>query len=624
MAHDERMTTTPEQTRDLNAVLEHLRRSRGFDFSGYKRTTLERRLQKRMQAVNVDSYAEYLSVLEANPDEFTRLFDTVLINVTRFFRDGAPWEYVSTEIIPKVVAAKRPNDTIRVWSAGCATGEEAYTLAMVFAEALGVDEFRRRVKIYATDLDEGALAVARQAAYGDRDVAEIPPELRERYFDRQEQSYVFQKDLRRNVIFGRNDLIQDAPISRIDLLVCRNTLMYFDAPTQARILARFHFALCDTGFLVLGRAETLLTQASAFTPVDLKRRIFAKVPRPPLRDRLIISAQAGTAEMAAELATAVRLRDAAFDGTPMAQIVVDRGGALALANERARLLFDIATSDIGRPLQDLEVSYRPAELRSLLERAYAEGRTVALEDVQWRTAGIDERWMSVRVVPLSSNGEGFIGASITFADVGASRRLQQQLEESRHNLETAYEELQATNEELETTNEELQSTVEELETTNEELQSSNEELETMNEELQAANEELQTMNEEFRLRGEELTQVNAFLEAVFASLRRGVAVLDRDLKVMIWNSDAEELWGLRASEAQGESFSQLDIGLPVHDLLDPVRAALAGNSPAREAVVPAVNRRGRSIQCRVTCAPFSGGPGGHPRGVILLMEELPP
>src|SRR4051812_4754437 len=217
-----------------------------------------------MQAVGAKTYAEFAQLLEQNAAEFDHLCNTVLINVTAFFRDGVPWEALSNMIVPRILEAKAPEEPIRVWSAGCASGEEAYTLAIVLAEALGTDAFRSRVKIYATDVDEQALTFARHATYDAKQLEGVPPSLVEKYFERQDGRYVFRKDLRRLVIFGRNDLVQDAPISRIDLLVCRNTLMYFNAATQAKILARFHFALSDAGYLFLGRAETLLAHSESF------------------------------------------------------------------------------------------------------------------------------------------------------------------------------------------------------------------------------------------------------------------------------------------------------------------------------------------------------------------------
>jgi two-component system CheB/CheR fusion protein len=228
----------------------------------------------------------------------------------------------------------------------------------------------------------------------------------------------------------------------------------------------------------------------------------------------------------------------------------------------------------------------------------------------------------VQVQPLVDPEGAVLGVSINFSDVTRYQRLQNELETSNQELEMAYEELQSTNEELETTNEELQSSNEELETTNEELQSTNEELETMNEELQSTNEELQTVNEELQKRGEELNQSNAFLESILTSLRGGVVVVDRDLGVQIWNHKAEDLWGLRSNEALEQNFLNLDIGLPVEQLRQPMRVCLAGDDRgATEVLLPAINRRGRSIQCRVTCTPLTGSEA-QIQGVILLMEEI--
>ena len=277
----------------LEVLLDYLRRSRGFDFTGYKRTSLSRRVQKRMQDVGADTYLSYLDLLEVDPDEFTQLFNTILLNVTSFFRDPPTWDYLSGEVMPQLAAAKGADEPIRIWSAGCASGEEAYTLAMVAAEAIGAEAVRERVKIYATDVDEEALTQARQARYDARRVEGVPPELLERYFERSGDEYVFSKDLRRSVIFGRHDLIQDAPISRIDLLVCRNTLMYLNSETQARVLARFSFALREGGYLLLGKAEMLLAHSNVFTSMDLKRRVFRKVPGATLRERLLVLTDAG-------------------------------------------------------------------------------------------------------------------------------------------------------------------------------------------------------------------------------------------------------------------------------------------------------------------------------------------
>jgi two-component system, chemotaxis family, CheB/CheR fusion protein len=612
----------PKTDQDLELLLDYLRRSRGFDFTGYKRASLSRRIDKRMQVVGVDGYLSYLDHLEVDPEEFTQLFNTILINVTGFFRDPPTWEYLREEILPRVAADKHGGGPIRIWSAGCASGEEAYTLAMVTAEALGADTVRERVKIYATDVDEEALNQARLARYSDKHVEGVPPDLLERYFERNGDGYVFSKDLRRSVIFGRHDLIQDAPISRIDLLTSRNTLMYLNSETQSHVLARFSFALREGGYLMLGKAEMLLAHSNLFSSVDLKRRVFRKVPGATLRDRLMVLTEAGERQIGQPEPREERIRNAALEANPGAQIVVDAAGFLMMANNRARALFNLRPDDVGRPFQDLEISYRPLELRSRIQQVYMDRRPSPIHEVEWPTVSGEVAHLEVQILPLVDDNQVLLGASISFADVTRSRRFKDELEQANRGLEDAYAELQSTNEELETTNEELQSTVEELETTNEELQSTNEELETMNEEMQSTNDELQTINDELAQRTQELHQLTEFLESIWAGLGGAVAVLDPELRVLVWNHGIEDLWGVREEEVQGRSFLNLDIGLPVDQVQPALRQALSGDNGSQSTVVQAVNRRGKSVTCRVTCSPLITNDKAI-RGVIVVVVEEP-
>jgi two-component system, chemotaxis family, CheB/CheR fusion protein len=605
------------EPKDFEPLLDYLTRVRGFDFAAYKRPSLMRRIQKRIQTVGIERFSDYMDYLEVHPDEFEQLFDSILINVTGFFRDESAWDLLRDEVIPTVIGELGPTRTVRIWSAGCASGEETYSIAMLLAEALERDAFRDRVKIYATDLDDQALGQARAATYMERQVQTVPPFLLDRYFIRENDRFVFDKDLRRSVIFGRHDLIQDAPISRVNILLCRNTLMYFNTEAQNRILARFHFALVPEGVLFLGKAEMLFTYSRLFTPIDLRRRVFKKIAKDGWRDRMAILNQAADDDVSGPTGP---MYSAILDASPHPQIAIDNAGTLAMFNERARSIFNIVTSDIGRPIQDLEISYRPVELRSLIDQAGRERRTVTVNDVEWQMVGRQPRFFDVSVVPLIDGGGRALGTSISFNDVSRAQELQVSLDRSRHDLETAYEELQSTNEELETTNEELQSTVEELETTNEELQSTNEELETMNEELQSSNEELQTINDELRQRGDDLNRSNGFLESILTGLRSGVVVLDRELHIIAWNPRAEDLWGLRAEEVRSQNFLNLDIGLPTEQLRAGLRACLNGSGGHMEQVVPATNRRGRAITCRITATPLTGG-NKEVRGVILLMDE---
>jgi two-component system CheB/CheR fusion protein len=609
---------SPAAAIEFEALLVYLKQSRGFDFSAYKRSSLMRRVIVRMQLIGINSFTDYLDYLQVDPDEFTRLFNTILINVTSFFRDREAWEFLAENVLPALLGAMAPGDPIRVWSAGSASGEEAYTIAMILAEALGLDQYRERVKIYGTDVDEEALTQARQATYGARAVEEVPAGLLEKYFDHQGDRYALSKDLRRGVIFGRHDLIQDAPISRVSLLTCRNCLMYFNAEAQARILARFQFALNGGGILFLGKAETLLTHSLSFGAVDVKRRIFTKAAGSPgERD----SVSGGPGALTVDDAV-LRLREVAGDVAPVAQLLVDNSGQIIQINGQLRAQFGLSSRDLGRPLQDLELSYRPFELRSCIDRAYAERRPITQSEGAWEAAGGQTLYFDLLVVPVPDVDGEFLGCSIIFTDVTRAYRLQAEVQRTHQELETALEELQSTNEELETTNEELQSTVEELETTNEELQSTNEELETMNEELQSTNEELQTINQEARQRSEETTELNAFLESILTSLRGAVVMLDRDLQIHKWNHRAEDMWGLRSDEVLHRNFLNLDIGLPVEQLKAPVKACLAREAEFLELVLDGTNRRGKPIRVKITCTQLASANGGEPQGVILMMEGV--
>jgi two-component system, chemotaxis family, CheB/CheR fusion protein len=609
--------TSPERSdaAGLESLLQYLKSNRGFDFSGYKRSSLERRIRKRMREVGIERYEDYQDHLEVTPDEYTELFNTILINVTGFYRDKPAWDYLSTEVVPQILAAAGDSDPIRAWSAACATGEEAYTIAMVLAEALGDEEFRRRVKIYATDVDDEALVRARHGAYARDALKPLPEGFRAGYFEPGPLGYTFRGDLRRSVIFGRNDMVQDAPISRIDLLVSRNALMYFTPEAQARILSHFNFALKDTGFLFLGKSEMLITHADLFTPYELKWRVFKKVPRVGLRDRVAFLPDARIVA-AIEGGHQGELQADAFDTGPVATVVVDRRGVVTGLNHRARTLFHLAPADVGRPFHDLELSYRPADLRTALERAYSSDASVRLGRVEWTAGSGDATVLDISVSPMPRS----LGAAIYFEDVTETARLDEEFERSKRQLETAYEELQSTVEELETTNEELQSTNEELETTNEELQSSNEELETMNEELQSTNDELEAMNEEQQRRTHEVDKLNLYLEGILGSIGVGVVVLDRQQRVQVWNANSTELWGLRPDEVDGRHFLELDIGLPIAQLKEPIRRVLQDDTAVVEEHLEAVTRTGKAVRMRVRTLPLRRGEG-QPYGAILLMTS---
>ena len=615
-------------TNELDPLLELMKRNRGFDFTGYKRTTLVRRIRKRMSEVGMATFGDYTDLLESEPAEFAQLFNTILINVTSFFRDEDAWATLRAVVIEELA---KSSDPLRVWSAGYASGEETLTLVMLLAEALGVERFKQQVKVYATDADEQALEQARAAVYGEQRMASVPESWRTKYFEPNHSGFVFRNDVRRCIIFGRHDLINDPPISRLDLIVCRNTLIYFNAETQARILERFNFGLKHGGHLFLGRAELLLTHAHLFAPVNLDARIFRKVSGPDLRDRLgrpeVVRGRAreeGAPTGALALTQAqrqVQMREVGFEGALISQIILDLAGNVVLANLQARRTLGVDRRDIGRPIQDLQISYRPYEIRSCIEEASQSRAPVSVQGVAHRDAGGNTVFYDIQVEPLLDEDGELLGTSISFVDVTAAHLLRLEVERSRHELETAYEEVQSTNEELETTNEELQSSMEEMETTNEELQSTNEELETMNEELQSTNQELETMNHELSRRTHELNSLNEFMDLILTSMRSAVVVTDADLHVQVWNYTAEDLWGLRASEVEGKVLTKLDVGLPFDSVAGTLQKIAQGREHSQDIMLDAVNRRGKSIKVRLSCNRLATGIEDG-RGLLILMEVI--
>src|SRR5215469_5145966 len=409
----------PEETDStLEDLLVFIRDARGFDFTGYKRSSLARRIRKRMQEAGGADYVDYRDRLESSAEEFGLLFNTILINVTRFFRDTETWTFLRRDIMPELLADAEDGRDIRVWSAGCASGEEAYSLAILFAEALGVDETAKRVKIYGTDIDEEALHDARAGLYSQKALEALSPEMRGKYFEQNGTQFAFRTDLRRRVIFGRHDLTRDAPISRLDLLVCRNTLMYLNVETQSQVIDRFHFALRESGYLFLGKAEMLLSDGERFEVVSMRQRVFRRRPGAtvPRYQTMAMRFDVVGAPEVREVSRKRQLRDLALDSAPFAAIGMDADGVVILVNTQMRTLFGMSSRDIGRPFHDLEVSYRPVELRSLIERAHSEHRVIRLNAVERRVGGDEPQYLDIDIHPLWASDGLSAGVAVTFVD----------------------------------------------------------------------------------------------------------------------------------------------------------------------------------------------------------------
>jgi two-component system CheB/CheR fusion protein len=449
---------------------------------------------------------------------------------------------------------------------------------MLLAEHLGSRASEFMVKIYGTDVDEEALTAARHAAYRLDQLKDVPSELVDRYFSREGQIYRFRRDLRRWCIFGSHNLTQAPPLSHVDLLLCRNVLIYFGSELQERILARFHYSIREDGYLFLGRSESLLTRSRLFRALHLKWRIFQRTPSVPrqvaavLPDREEARGQSASEHVQRERdsASALSRTQRALEALPAAVMIIDTTDTILTLNPAAETLFDIApAAAITRKFRDLDVSYRVEGLRARIEDVKAHHTPARMENTTFPRRNGEVMHSDVSIVPLLE-AHRLVGVVVFAVEATEHARLKEQMNRVAEQHATAIEELQSTNEELETTNEELQSTNEELETTNEELQSTNEELETTVEELQAANTELAALNSELEGRTAELNRLDSLHRSMVNSFDRALMVLDRDGVVTTWNQFAERLWGLAAEHAVNRSV----FTLPVGDLAGHVKSHL--------------------------------------------------
>lgn len=282
------LVSHPDRDPAFDELLAYLGQSYGFSFTDYKTASLMRRIRRRMQQVSIETYCDYKAHLQANPDEFEPLFKTIEVNITNFFRNPPAWEYLATEIIPLILRLKSVDESVRVWSAGCASGEEPYSLAIVLAEALGMDEYQKRVRIFASDIDAESLHQARKGHYSALKMADVPVALQTRYFEQVGNDYSVRSELRSPLLFFRHNLLEEAPMSNIDLILCRNTLIYFSWVGQTKALVRFYFGLNHTGVLFLGSSEMLALRNRLFNPLSIEHHVLSKAEKSNLTRNLLI------------------------------------------------------------------------------------------------------------------------------------------------------------------------------------------------------------------------------------------------------------------------------------------------------------------------------------------------
>ncbi len=509
---------------ELQGILALLKAKGDFDFSWYKRSTVQRRIRRRMGLTRKSTMSAYLSFLSANASEIALLVSDMLIGVTAFFREPEAWDYLAENVLARLVGDGEESDPIRVWVPACSTGEEAYTIAILLTEELERQNSDRRIQIFATDVDDTALEAARAGLFSERAVTAIAPERLARFFVIEGESYRIKKSVRECIVFARQNLVTDSPFSRLDLISCRNLLIYFDSAQQDRVLSVFHFVLKNRGYLFLGNSETVGKHTAMYATVSKKWRIYRRIGtsrRPPLNPPMARNA-AGlewqrTArqlpvmrQSASEIGRGLLLEHCA----PTAVLVDGNHEVLYFHGDTDRYL----SPPQGEPTFNLlELARRGlrGRLRAALHRARLKRERVVLDEVRILRNGGNVP-VTISVIPWigDNDPERVELCLVTFADLPP--RNDQSNTTIANDDSVAIAQLE---DELRRTKEELQSTIEELETANEELKVSNEEATSMNEELQSTNEELETSKEELQSLNEELITINNQLEEKVTELQ---------------------------------------------------------------------------------------------------------
>lgn len=578
IADHKKIVTDDTFDRFLNKILLLIRIATGNDFSGYKQNTIRRRIERRMALHQINRIKNYYRYAEQNPAEIEILFKDLLIGVTNFFRDPEAFEALAEKALPTIVKSKPSHIPVRVWVSGCATGEEAYSLAILLVETMEKHKIHVDVQIFATDIDEDAIAFARQGTYPDNIVADVSKTQLRRFFIKDGSNYKVTKQIRDMIVFANQNLINDPPFSKLDLVSCRNLLIYMGSKLQKKILPLFHFTLVAEGILLLGNSESIGAFADLFTPIDSKWKLFKRkevlledlgeYPVPPL----VQSNGPFRAQDEGRLPKVLNSRSIAEK-----VILENYAPASVLINSKYDILFFMGDTSrylnppVGEPNVNLMKMIRK-ELRYKLsltlsnamkrkKKIITKGITLQIDDAieslkitaaPFEEPGIPPGLMMVvfEAQHQTTEASDQVQVEIRKADGGTEdsrvKNLEQELKYTRENLQTTIEELETSNEELKSTNEELQST-------NEELQSTNEELETSKEEMHSTNEELVTINAELQNKVKELDGINNDINNLLASTEIATLFLDCDLNIRRFTPAATDTFNLIGS----------DIGRPI-------------------------------------------------------------
>ncbi|MDD2741116.1 MAG: chemotaxis protein CheB [Rhodocyclaceae bacterium] len=584
----EQPTASPNS---LKSLLYKVQRHTQVDFSGYKEATVWRRILRRMAANRVTDLDNYLNLAEKNPEEYNQLCKEILISVTAFFRDPASFEELRNQLLERL-GQKSDGEEIRIWVPGCATGEEAYTIAIALFEILGERRHTTKIQIFATDLDLAAMASARRGLYAESSLSTLSPELLNRYFHPQGDAYEVIKPLREVVVFARQNVLQDPPFLRLDLISCRNLLIYFQNTLQEKVLDTFHYSLARGGLLFLGKSESIYQREGLFDVVSREHKVFSRkeltagtppviphsidfsaIGRPPIRRQRTLEERFGEAAFAAYVPPSVMVN------TQLDVLHVFGDVSPFLKIPTGRVDFNLL-SMVGRPWR--------TELQTLVhqmqhKRARVLGRI--------HTGDPEQPNIRLALHPIPGD-YGELAALVSFETVQlnkpdesteASRSSNIPNHEIEEELIATREHLQTVIEELETANEETQALNEELQASNEELQAANEELQASNEELQSTNEELTTVNEELQVKTAELGETNADLESIQNSLDSAILVVTDQYRVARFNESAARLLDLNYSRV-GQSVRDVFAGHSLSVVLDVVDSVTRNHQPARQTI----------------------------------------
>src|SRR5262252_6391213 len=598
----------------LRRVLAHLRVRTGHDFSKYKRSTVLRRLGRRMQVTRTDNLSDYYQVLRDSADEAQALLSDLLISVTTFFRDHDAFEALKTQVLPGLFEERGLDATIRIWVSGCATGEEAYSIAMLLQEEAAKHELRPPIQIFGSDLDARALAVAREGRYPASIEADVSEDRLRRFFMREGDGYRVRQEVRDTILFAVHDLLKDPPFSHVDLISCRNVLIYLDRDLQDQVCNTFHYALNPGGFLLLGASEAADNPPGLFRTIDRNARIYKSITqtgdRPRLLPRLVgpVTIRDQTALVGRHVSPTVALSEAALHRRILEQvappsILVDDMHRVIHLSENAGRYLQPSGGSLSGDVVDLARSELRFELRSALHRFFEQRQpTLSLpimvqfngapHRVHLQVTGATDATEAPRALVIFIEGEAvderFVSAGPEQATNEIVRRLRQELELTQSRLRTVREESDAANEELRAANEELQSI-------NEEYRSTSEELETSKEELQSINEELQTVNSELKLKLEAISRAHSDLQNLMAATDFGTLFLDSQLRIKRFTDKVTELFSLTPGD-EGRPITDFSHQLDYPDLTKDARSVLSNLTPVRREVK---SREGRWYDVRM-------------------------